>query len=110
MFERRKYKVMPESKDELFLTNQIDMRFYPDLFKIEFKQINEQVDRIGGEQNASIIINRRTVALTPLMMKQFVNLINKVLENYEKKFGEIKLPKSPKMKKKSEEPKSAYIG
>jgi len=111
LFDRRKFKVIPELKDEVFLSNQIDLRFYPDVFKLEFKQVNEQIDRVGDEKNVSLIINRRTIALTPLMMKQFVNLVNKVLLNYEKKYGEIKLPKMPKIKKEKEEVKSgAYIG
>lgn len=112
VFDRkRKLNIIPELKDEVFLTNQVDIRFYPDLFKVEFKQMNQQVDRVGGKPHPSLIINRRSIALTPMMMKQFAVLINKVLKNYEKKHGEIPLPKKPKKKKEVKVKKSSgYIG
>jgi len=115
MFDkRRKLNVIPELKDEIFLTNQVDMRFYPDMFKIEFKQVNQQVDRINEEKHLSLIINRRTIGLTPMMMKQLAGIINNVLVNYEKQHGEIKMPKAVKKRKTSATTKksknSAYIG
>ena len=100
MFDKKqKLNVIPIVKDEMFIANQIDLRFFPDLFKIEFKQLNQQIDRIGPERNNSIIINRRTIALTPLVMKQFVGIINRMLANYEKQYGLIKMPKVPKKHK-----------
>ncbi len=113
MFDKkRKLNVASEIKGEIFLSNQIDLRFYPDLFKLEFKQVNEQVDRVGPERNASIVINHRSIALTPLMMKQFVNIVNNVLSGYEKKYGEIKLPKITKQRTASKKviDSTGYIG
>ena len=110
--KKRKLNVIPELKDEIFLTNQVDMRFYPDLFKIEFKQVNQQVDRINDERHLSLIINRRTIGLTPMMMKQLVGIITNVLVNYEKQYGEIKMPKLPKRRATADnkEKNNAYIG
>lgn len=100
MFDnKRKLNVFPQMKDEIFITNQIDMRFYPDLFKIEFKQFNHQVDRMGEEKSESVIINRRSIGLTPIMMKQLMNIITQVVSNYEKQNGEIKIPEQPKNNK-----------
>ena len=113
VFERKqKVNVLPELKDEVFLSNQVDLRFYPDMFKLEFKQMNQQVDRVDEEVHSSLIINRRSIALTPMLMKQFVALVNRVLENYESQHGKIPVPKPVKklprevVKKKS----SGYIG
>lgn len=101
MFDKKakQVNVVPSVKDEIFFANQIDMRFFPDLFKIDFKQMNQQVDRIGEEVNNTLIINRRSIALTPMMMKQFSGIVNNIVVNYEKEFGEIKLPKVVKPKK-----------
>jgi len=111
--KKKKMNVFPNMKDEIFFTNQVDMRFYPDMFKIEFKQVNHQVDRLGEDQNESIILNRRSIALTPLMMKQFVKIVSNILVNYEKQHGEIKVPKIPKRRSKpvsTPKPSSDYIG
>jgi hypothetical protein len=109
--KRKRLNIVPDFKDEIFLTNQVDLRFYPDLFKIEFKQVNQQVDRIGESRQETLIINRRSIALTPLVMKQFVGIVNNMLANYEKQHGEIKLPKLPKKRKAARKSTSGdYIG
>ncbi|MBD3312021.1 DUF3467 domain-containing protein [archaeon] len=113
MFDKkRKLNVIPRLKDELFLSNQVDIRFYPDLFKIDFKQLNQQVDRLGDDKHESLVINRRTIALTPLLMKQLSAIINKILADYEKKYGEIKIPDKPRKRKSVKKTVSStdYIG
>ncbi len=95
--------------DELFLTNQADVRFFPDYFKIDFKQVNQITNRIGELKSENLTINHRFIVLTPLMMKQLVILFNKVLNDYEKQFGEISLPKTPKNVKKTKK-SNVYIG
>lgn len=113
MLEKKpRFNVVPNLKDEIFFANQIDMRFFPDMFKIEFKQVNQQVDRIGDESNNVLIINRRTIALTPIMMKQLSGIINNIIQNYEKQHGAIKIPEVPKQKKELIKPvkSETYIG
>ncbi len=95
--------------DELFLTNQADVRFFPDYFRIDFKQVNQVINRVGELKSENIVINHRFIVLTPLMMKQLVVLLNKVLSDYEKQFGEITLPKTPKSVKKTKK-SNVYIG
>ena len=112
--KKKKLNVVPNFKDEVFLANQIDMRFYPDLFKLEFKQVNHQVDRLGDDKQETLIINRRSIGLTPLMMKQLVGIISNMLTNYEKQHGEVKVPKLRKPRKKpassARRSSSDYIG
>ncbi|MFA5406769.1 MAG: hypothetical protein WC307_05425 [Candidatus Nanoarchaeia archaeon] len=108
--KKQRVNVVPNVGEELFFSNQIDMRFYPDSFKIDFKQINQQVDRIGDQKNDSIVINRRSIALTPMIMKQFVLIVNNILATYEKQHGEIKLPKVIKTRKVKANKSSGYIG
>ena len=115
MLDRKpRINVIPNVKDEIFLTNQIDVRFFPDIFKIEFKQVNQQVDRINDDANNTIIINRRSIALTPMMMKQLIGILSNVVSNYEKQYGSIKIPEMPKIKKEVniiEKPENkSYIG
>jgi len=109
--KKQRVNVSPVIGDELFVSNNIDMRFYPDMFKIDFKQVNQQTDNIDNQKNNSIVINRRSIVLTPLLMKQFVGIINNIMATYEKHYGEVKLPKIPKVKRvESTRKSSGYIG
>lgn len=110
--KKERVRVTPKDDEEIFLSNNIDIRLYPDMFKIDFKQINQQIDRVGEQKHESLIINKRCIALTPLLMKSFVGLINKVVQSYEKVHGEIKIPKGVASKKKGKKVVSSggYIG
>ena len=105
MFKKQK-KV--ESPEEVFLCNQVDLWSYPDIFELEFKKLTRLTDRLGDNVEEAISISRRVIAMTPLVMKQFVNVVSASLKEYEKKYGEIKLPKLTSKKKK--ETGFKYIG
>ena len=107
--KKKKVNVNPNLKGELFFSNQVDFRVFPDSLKIDFKQLNPVTDKFGGDKHESLIINRQSILMTPVMLKRFVNTINEVLSKIESKQGEIKLPPKPKKTEKKKVVKDEVI-
>jgi hypothetical protein len=81
---------------ESFFVNSISIINDPSKFFIDFRQSTPRTDHIDGKEHLSVVIKHRTVALDPILAKDFLRILKENVDNYEKQFGEIKIPKPPK--------------
>ena len=69
-----------------------------DKFFIDFRQNTPRIDVLGDKQQQINALKHNTVILDPLMAKALLNLLQESLNQYEKQFGKIKVPKRTKSK------------
>jgi len=81
---------------ESFFVNSISIINDPSKFFIDFRQTTPRTDHIEGKEHVSIVVKHRTVALDPILAKDFLRILKENVEGFEKQFGEIKVPKMPK--------------
>ncbi len=96
-----------------FYSDSISIIFNPSKFILDFKQSTPRMDQIQGKEQETIAVKHKTILIDSRFAKSFVQTMKKAVDNYEKKFGKIEMPKQPKMKKKEEESvtsSESYIG
>lgn len=94
---------------EPFFCHELSANFNPMQFVLDFKSITPRVD-MRSKNSPIINIKHNVVMVDPYHAKSMVKLLNKVICDYEKEFGEIKKPKSiekaeKKMKTKADDDK-----
>jgi len=102
-----------------FFAHEMSINFSPMQFILDFKSITPRVDPRNKEGEV-ISLEHNVVLVDPYHAKNIHELLGKVIEDYEKKFGQIKKPKQieaheKNMKKELEkkEPKTtapSYLG
>ena len=97
-----------------FYSDSVSIIFNPSKFILDFKQSTPRMDSIQGKEQETIAVKHKTMLIDARFAKSFVETFKKAVDNYEKKFGKIELPKKPKVKKKEEEnvasAEESYIG
>jgi len=71
--------------------NHIASLFSPTEFTLEFGFVTPEG---SSNERLNVIVQSRTI-MTPQMFKIMVRHVSDALANYEKQFGEIKVPKEP---------------
>lgn len=71
------------------MSNSCTVGHHPGKFILDFKSIYEQYAPDG---KATPVINHKTILMDPYMAKMFLDTLTTNVQNYEKKFGEIKKP------------------
>ncbi|MBW2963925.1 DUF3467 domain-containing protein [Candidatus Woesearchaeota archaeon] len=89
-----------------FYCHELSVNYNPLQFTIDFKEITPRVDP-RSKQGPIMNIRHNVVMLDPWHAKQMLGLLNKVVSDFERDFGEIKRPKvldmmEKKMKKKGD--------
>ncbi|HLC85862.1 MAG TPA: DUF3467 domain-containing protein [Candidatus Nanoarchaeia archaeon] len=75
---------------EQFYANETGINFTPTEIILDFKCINNVQDIAN---HRALVLKHNLVILTPYLTKSFMQVLNRAVEDYEKKFGEIKKPK-----------------
>lgn len=78
---------------EQFYTNEASINFNPSEIIFDFKCITH-ANELG--EHRSIVLKHSFVLLSPYHAKSFLAMLNKVVKDYETKFGEIKKPEALK--------------
>jgi len=111
MAEKKRVNVRVDHGEHAFFTDNVTVFHSPSKFIIDFSQTIPKIDNISGKMQQTFIIKHNTVILDPQFAKHFLDILKKNVKNYEKKFGDIKLPKIKAKKKKPIEADSTrYIG
>ena len=100
MDEKKKINLDIDEKKEVFYANNIAIFNNPAEFVIDFFQITPRIDIVEDKQVITYVVKHNAIVLEPKQAKIFLSLLKENIEKYEKKFGEIKLPKNKKEGKK----------
>jgi hypothetical protein len=86
-----------------FYSDSISIIFNPSKFILDFKQSTPRMDSIQGKEQETIVTKHNTILIDARFAKSFMETLKKAVDNYEKKFGKIELPKKPKVKETKKE-------
>lgn len=81
------------TEGDAFFCHEMSINFNPLQFVLDFKSVTPRVD-VRSKDHPSIAIKHNVVLLDPFHTKKMVELLAKVVEDYEKQFGKIKKPKA----------------
>jgi len=97
--------------DKAFYANSISVIFNPSKFVIDFRQNIPRIDIINEKSHETLVTEHNVVVMDPKFAKIFLETLKTSIENYEKKFGEIKVERKARVKEKEKDiVMSDYIG
>jgi hypothetical protein len=96
--QERKVNISIDHNEPSFFSDELTVSHTESKFIFDFKQTTPRFDRIGNDLQQSLAIKHKTIVIDPVVAKSMMNAIKDNLANYEKQFGEIKLPKEKKTK------------
>jgi hypothetical protein len=102
-----------DHRENAFYSDNISVIYNPSKFILDFKQITPRMDHIQGKAQETLSVKHNVVIMDAKFAKIFLNTLKKSIEGYEKKYGEIKVPKTPKKPGKSDvvtSKEDVYIG
>lgn len=76
---------------------------------LDFKKTSPRVDRSSSDKMQTIVSEHNPVVLTPERAKAFKNLLEKNIQNYEEKHGEIEINRESQTEEASEPEEQDYI-
>ena len=99
MMEQKNVNVSVDDGEDFFC-HELSINFNPLQFIFDFKCVTPRVD-VRSKQAPSIHIKHNVVMMDPFHVKRMLELLSKVMSDYEKEYGDVKKPKSvEKMEKK----------
>jgi hypothetical protein len=100
MMEQQKNINVSVNEGDAFFCHELSLNYNPLQFILDFKSVTPRVD-VRSKDAPVISIKHNVVMLDPYHTKRFVELLSKVVNDYEKDFGKITKPKAvEKMEKK----------
>ncbi len=90
--EQNKINISVDDGDAFFC-HEMSINYNPMQLIFDFKSVTPRVD-MRSKQGPSIKVKHNVVMLDPFHAKQMLQLLNKVVVDYEKDFGEIKKPEA----------------
>jgi len=87
--EEKQLNVRIKDGDQFF-ANEIGLNFTPTEIVLDFKCISNIHDI---ENHRALLLRHNPVILTPYHAKSFLEVLTKAVNDYERRFGEIKKPK-----------------
>ena len=113
MEKQKSVNVKVDHNDPVFFSDNVTISHNQSKFIVDFSQTIPSFDNIGGNMQQSFIIKHKAVILDPQFAKVFLDLLQKNVQKYEKKFGKIKLQKQKEAEKEDiveAEKSTRYIG
>jgi tetrahydromethanopterin S-methyltransferase subunit A len=102
--EEKQINVSINEGDSMF-AHETTVTFNPTQFVFDFKSITPRID-MRNKEGHSLALKHSVIIMDPYQAKGMIDLMKKVLDDYEKKFGKIEKPKQlVKMEKKRKEEK-----
>jgi len=103
-----------DHREDGFYSDSISIIYNPSKFILDFKQSTPRIDQIHDKSQQTIAVKHKVIILDVKFAKIFLDTLKKSVEGYEKKHGEIKLPKITKKVEKAEvvtgKEEGSYIG
>lgn len=78
--------------DNMF-AHEISVTFNPTQFIFDFKSITPRIDMRNKEGN-SLVLKHNVIIIDPYQAKGLIELLQRVVNDYEKKLGKIEKPKA----------------
>jgi len=98
MEKQKSVNIKVDHNDPVFFSDNVTISHNQSKFIVDFSQTIPSFDNIAGNMQQSFIIKHKAVLLDPQFAKIFLDLLQKNLQKYEKKFGKIKIPKQKEAK------------
>jgi len=76
-----------------FFAHETSVNFSPTQFVLDFKSITPRVDPRSGP-NPVVVLRHNTVLIDPLHAKKLAELLDTMVQKYEKEFDKIQVPKA----------------
>ena len=113
--EEKSLRVNIDSGGPGFFSDFITVFHNPRNFILDFQQATPRYTRIGSENpQQTMYVRHNSVIINPQVAKQLLKILKENVEKYEKKFGQIEMPKKQSKKKAKESKKAdhtkSYIG
>jgi len=86
-------RIEREKNDEGFFSDSFSVLFNPHKFVFDFKQSTPRVRGSGENKSAESVVWHKPIVMDPVLAKKMVAVLEKNLEKYEDKFGEIEFKK-----------------
>lgn len=103
MTEKRQINVQIDNGCDVFHGDFITIAHKQGEVLFDFRQATPRFNPGPGGQNAqNIVIKHNVVSMNPILAKNFLQILKRNIENYEKKFGKINVPKEKKAQSKKE--------
>ena len=104
--EQQKNISVSVNEGDAFYCHELSLNYSPLQFTFDFKCITPRVD-MRSKETPSLNIRHNVVMLDPWHAKKMLNLLSKVVEDFEKDFGKIEKPKPlQKLEKNAKKSKS----
>ena len=113
MEKEKRINVNVDHGEPVFFSDNVTVSHNQNKFIIDFSQTVPSFDNVAGNMQQTIIIKHKTIMIDPQFAKIFSDLMQKNVKKFEKKFGKIKIPKSPEEKQQEilePEKSTRYIG
>jgi hypothetical protein len=88
--------VQIDHREAAFYSDAISIIYNPSKFILDFKQNTPRIDQIQDKQQQTIAVKHNVIILDIKFAKIFLETLKKSVDGYEKKHGEIKIPKPSK--------------
>ncbi len=93
-----------------FYADNLAIIFREDKIFLDFKKSAPRLDRFGKNKKQTVVSEHNPVIVSPEKAKMFKNLLEKNIERYEEKFGDIEVPSTGETDRKdAEEQTTDYI-
>jgi len=101
--EEKQINVSINEGDNMF-AHETTVTFNPTQFIFDFKSITPRID-MRNKEGHSLVLKHNLIIMDPFQAKGLIDLLKKVVDDYEKRFGKIQKPKALEkaQKKKKEE-------
>jgi len=109
----KQVNIQIDHRENGFYSDNISIIHNPSKFILDFKQVTPRIDYIHGKSQETLSVKHRVIILDVKFAKLFLNTLKKSIEGYERKYGEIKVPKTTKKPGKSDvvtSKEEVYIG
>jgi len=117
MEKEKRIDISVDHGEPVFFSDNVTISHNQSKFIIDFSQTIPSFDNVGGNMHQSFVIKHKSVIVDPQFAKIILDLMQKNIQKYEKKFGKIKVPKNTEEKAKdiveterSSEKSTRYIG
>ncbi|MBW2991869.1 DUF3467 domain-containing protein [Candidatus Woesearchaeota archaeon] len=92
--EEKQINVSINEGDNMF-AHETTVTFNPTQFVFDFKSITPRVD-MRNKEGHSLVVRHNVILMDPFQAKGLIELMKRVVDDYEKKFGKIEKPEAIK--------------
>lgn len=88
-----------------FFSHELSVNYSPTMFTLDFKNITPRVD-FRSRETPVLAVRHNVILIEPFHIKKVIDLLKRMVDNYEKRFGEIEMPKALRLLEKEAKKKA----